>query len=196
MVFQGERRPTRHGSPNTASGTWSIEKLLSRQRAAADCVCRRQPCTTRKAFRGKGNLCENAHLGRKRKEVNSTILNSYCGINIEFSASQLDDTRLELVDKDELFLNAATHPLTALASGNTFGGVCDLVQIISGNWPGADVTFHSKPPVLDPIYGSGPVSFDVFLRMRPGLIMRVLKNPLSCRFHVFFAPRRRSIQLG
>ena len=32
---------------------------------------------------------------------------------------------------------------------------------------GADVTFYGKPDVLDPIYGTNPVSFHVFLRLRP-----------------------------
>jgi hypothetical protein len=35
---------------------------------------------------------------------------------------------------------------------------------------GADVTFYSKPAVLDPVYGDNPVSFHVFLRVRPGLM--------------------------
>jgi hypothetical protein len=35
---------------------------------------------------------------------------------------------------------------------------------------GGDVTFYSKPAVLDPVYGDNPVSFHVFLRVRPGLM--------------------------
>jgi len=31
------------------------------------------------------------------------------------------------------------------------------------------VTFYSKPVALNPIYGTNPVSFQVFLRFRPGL---------------------------
>ena len=34
---------------------------------------------------------------------------------------------------------------------------------------GADVTFYSKPAVLDAAYGAHPVSFQIFLRFRPGL---------------------------
>jgi hypothetical protein len=33
---------------------------------------------------------------------------------------------------------------------------------------GADAVLYSKPDILDPIYGR-PVSFHVFLRLRPGL---------------------------
>jgi hypothetical protein len=54
----------------------------------------------------------------------------------------------------------------------TFGGVRDLIQ--SENWNiglGADVTFYSKPAVLDTYYGATPVSFKVFLRVRPGRMM-------------------------
>jgi hypothetical protein len=32
---------------------------------------------------------------------------------------------------------------------------------------GSDVTFFSKPSVLDEIYGANPVSWKVFLRLRP-----------------------------
>jgi hypothetical protein len=30
------------------------------------------------------------------------------------------------------------------------------------------VTFYSKPAVLDTSYGANPVSFRIFLRLRPG----------------------------
>jgi hypothetical protein len=33
----------------------------------------------------------------------------------------------------------------------------------------ADVTFNTKPAVLDSTYGMNPVSFRIFLRVRPGL---------------------------
>jgi hypothetical protein len=32
------------------------------------------------------------------------------------------------------------------------------------------VTFYSKPAVLDSAYGNDPVSFHVFVRVRPGLM--------------------------
>ena len=51
----------------------------------------------------------------------------------------------------------------------TFGGVRDLIH--DRAWQlglGADVTFYSKPAVLDSAYGDHPVSFQIFLRMRPG----------------------------
>ena len=32
---------------------------------------------------------------------------------------------------------------------------------------GSDLTFYSKPAVLDRIYGNNPVSWRLFLRLRP-----------------------------
>lgn len=78
-------------------------------------------------------------------------------------------SRLELVDKDELFPQASTHPAYRIGA-YTFGGVRNLIQNRTGQLGlGADVTFYSKPAALDAAYGSRPVSFQVFLRVRPGL---------------------------
>jgi hypothetical protein len=33
---------------------------------------------------------------------------------------------------------------------------------------GGDVTFYSKPPALDALYGPRPVSWKLFFRLRPG----------------------------
>jgi len=33
---------------------------------------------------------------------------------------------------------------------------------------GSDVTFYSKPALLDHIYGANPVSWKLFFRIRPG----------------------------
>ena len=73
------------------------------------------------------------------------------------------------MDKDELFPQAPVHPAYRIGA-YTLGGVRDLVQ--SHAWQlglGADVTFNSKPAVLDSTYGMNPVSFRIFLRVRPGL---------------------------
>ena len=118
---------------------------------------------------GGGNWASSLIWGRKRKEDTNTILNSYL---FESTLNFLDRnyvfTRLELVDKDELFPEAATHPAYRIGA-YTFGGVRDLVQ--NNKWQlglGADVTFYSKPSILDASYGSNPVSFQIFLRVRPG----------------------------
>jgi len=82
-------------------------------------------------------------------------------------------SRLELVDKDELFPQAVVHPVYRIGA-YTFGGERDLIQgnlVGDRGWQlglGADVTVYSKPGVLDVAYGNYPVSFQIFLRIRPG----------------------------
>lgn len=107
--------------------------------------------------------------GRVRKIETNTTLNSYLlESTANFWRRDYAFTRLELVDKDELFPSALTHPAYRVGA-YTFGGVRDLVQ--NRAWQlglGADVTFYSKPQALDASYGNTPVSFQIFLRMRPG----------------------------
>lgn len=80
-------------------------------------------------------------------------------------------SRVEALDREELFAHDPAVDLHDVRIGAyTFGGVRDLVheeRLQLGL--GADVTFYSKPAELDPIYGRNPVSFRVFLRLRPGL---------------------------
>jgi hypothetical protein len=117
-----------------------------------------------------GNWGTSAVWGRKHKDETGTNLNSYLlESTVNFKRSNYAYTRLELVDKDELFPEALVHPAYRIGS-YTFGGVRDLLQ--NKSWQlglGADVTFYSKPGVLDPAYGATPVSFRIFLRLRPGL---------------------------
>jgi len=117
----------------------------------------------------RGNWASSLIWGRKRKEDTNTILNSYLfESTFNFRDRNYVFTRLELVDKDELFPEAATHPAYRIGA-YTFGGVRDLVQ--NSKWQlglGADVTFYSKPSVLDASYGNNPISFQIFLRVRPG----------------------------
>jgi hypothetical protein len=116
-----------------------------------------------------GNWSTSIVWGRKHKDDTGTNLNSYLlESTVNFRRANYAYTRLELVDKDELFPEAATHPAYRIGA-YTFGGVRDLVQ--SHAWQlglGADVTFYSKPGVLDTSYGANPVSFRLFLRLRPG----------------------------
>jgi hypothetical protein len=118
----------------------------------------------------EGNWATSVVWGRKRKEETATILNSYLvESTVNFLRRNYAYSRLELVDKDELFPQAAVHPAYRIG-GYTFGGVRDLLQ--RRGWQlglGADVTFYSKPAVLDSAYGANPVSFRVFLRVRPSL---------------------------
>ena len=118
-----------------------------------------------------GNWATSVVWGRKHKDETNTILNSYVlESTVNFLRRNYAYTRLELVDKDELFPEAPVHPAYRIG-GYTFGGVRDLVQ--NRTWQvglGADVTFYSKPSVLDASYGVNPISFRVFLRLRPGLM--------------------------
>jgi len=108
--------------------------------------------------------------GRNHKQHDNAIANSYLyESTLNFAEKNYAFTRLELVDKDELELDAPLDHQSFRIGAYTFGGVRDLVHNSKGQIGlGADVTFYSKPAVLDPIYGNNPVSFHVFLRLRPG----------------------------
>ncbi len=116
-----------------------------------------------------GGWATSAVWGRVHKSVTDRVLNSYLlESTCNFRQRNYAFTRLELVDKDELFPQAVTHP-TYRIGAYTFGGVRDLVQ--NRAWQlglGADVTVYSKPGSLDTAYSRSPVSFQIFLRMRPG----------------------------
>ena len=85
-------------------------------------------------------------------------------------------TRLELVDKDDL-LRAADRALLGITEDHpsfrigayTFGGARDLWNTDKVSFAiGSDLTFYSKPSILDQIYGNNPVSWKLFFRVRPG----------------------------
>jgi hypothetical protein len=117
----------------------------------------------------QGNWATSLIWGRKHKELDNTTQNSYLlESTLNFLARNYAYTRLELVDKDELFPQAPIHPAYRIGA-YTFGGVRDLAH--NQHWQvglGGDVTFYSKPAVLDPVYGNDPVSFHLFVRVRPG----------------------------
>ena len=120
---------------------------------------------------GEGNWATSVVWGRKHKETEESNQNSYLlESTVNFRWRNYVYTRLELVDKDELFPELQAHPSYRIGA-YTFGGVRDLVQ--NRRWQlglGADVTFYSKPATLDAAYGDSPVSFHVFLRVRPGMM--------------------------
>jgi hypothetical protein len=85
-------------------------------------------------------------------------------------------TRLELVDKNEL-LRPADRALLGITDDHpsfrigalTFGGARDVVANEKLSLAvGSDLTFYSKPTLLDKLYGNNPVSWKLFLRLRPG----------------------------
>jgi hypothetical protein len=118
-----------------------------------------------------GNWASSVVWGRVHKIASNMNLNGYLlESTLNFLRRDYAFTRLELVDKDELFPLAAVHPAYRVGA-YTFGGVRDLVQ--NRAWQlglGGDVTFYSKPAALDAAYGARPVSFQIFLRVRPGLL--------------------------
>lgn len=118
----------------------------------------------------KGNWASTFVWGRKHKEIDGSNQNSYLlESTLNFMRRNYAYTRLELLDKDELFPEAPVHPSFRIGA-YTFGGVRDLVQNhIAQIGLGADLTFYSKPAALNPLYGANPVSFRIFLRLRPGL---------------------------
>jgi hypothetical protein len=106
--------------------------------------------------------------GRVHKIATGDNLNSYLlESTLNFRRRNYAFSRLELVDKDELFPQA-TVASTYRIGAYTFGGVRDLIS--NKAWQmglGADVTFYSKPGALNAAYGDQPVSFQIFLRFRP-----------------------------
>jgi hypothetical protein len=120
---------------------------------------------------GQGNWATSLIWGRVQKQFESFPLNSYLlESTLNFLLRNYAYARIELVDKDELFPQAPVHPAYRIGA-YTFGGVRDLLH--NHTWQlglGADVTFYSKPEVLNSAYGTDPVSFHVFLRVRPGFL--------------------------
>ena len=117
----------------------------------------------------RGSWATSAIWGRKHKELEDRNLNSYLlESTVNFMARNYAFSRLELVDKDELFPDDPSRPSFRIGA-YTLGGARDLIQ--NRLWQlafGADLTFYSKPQGLNSAYGDNPVSFQVFVRVRPG----------------------------
>lgn len=126
----------------------------------------------------KGSWATSVIWGRVHKPFDDHHLNSYLlETTANFMVRNYLFSRMELVDKDELFPN---NPLLSSyrIGAYTFGGDRDLIQ--SRVWHlalGADFTFYSKPSTLDSAYGKDPVSFQIFLRLRPTLHHRSNSQP-------------------
>ena len=97
------------------------------------------------------------------------FLNSYLmESTVNFRGRNYVFTRVELVDKDELFPQVPVVTVYRIGA-YTFGGIRDVMQ--DNKWQlgvGSDVTVYTKAAGLDAAYGNFPVSFQIFLRMRPG----------------------------
>ena len=118
----------------------------------------------------RGSWATSMIWGRVHKVFDDHNLNGYLlETTANFKLRNYAFSRVELVDKDELFPNNPSFPSYRIGA-YTFGGARDLLQ--SRLWQlalGADFTFYSKPATLDPAYGRNPVSFQIFLRVRPAM---------------------------
>jgi hypothetical protein len=118
----------------------------------------------------QGSWASSVVWGRVHDVFDDHNLNGYLlESTANFKLRNYVFTRMELVDKDELFPDNPLLPSYRIGA-YTFGGARDLIQ--SRLWQfamGADVTFYSKPASLDSAYGQNPVSFQIFLRVRPAL---------------------------
>ena len=127
----------------------------------------------------RGNWATSLVWGRNHLNSADKV-GSLNGYSAESTVNFLDKnylyTRLELVDKDDLLRPAERvllgikqeHPSFRIGA-YTFGGVRDVWvtdKVRLGF--GSDVTFYSKPSVLDQFYGNRPVSWRLFMRIRPG----------------------------
>jgi len=105
-----------------------------------------------------------------------TNLNSYTAEStVNFLDRNYLYTRLELVDKDDLLRDAdravlgiTSHHQTFRIGAYTLGGAREIWSSEKMSIAiGSDVTFFSKPAILDQIYGSNPVGWKLFMRVRP-----------------------------
>jgi len=84
-------------------------------------------------------------------------------------------TRLELVDKNQLLrtedrvrLGITQHHPSFRIGAYTFGATREVWNPKSASIAiGTDVTFYSKPAILDSVYGNHPISWRAFFRIRP-----------------------------
>jgi hypothetical protein len=117
-----------------------------------------------------GSWATSLVWGRVHKELENRNLNGYLlETTANFQSRNYAFSRMELVDKDELFPGNPVLPSFRIGA-YTFGGARDLVH--NRLWQlalGADLTFYSKPAALDAAYGNRPISFQIFLRARPGV---------------------------
>lgn len=127
----------------------------------------------------RGNWATSLIWGRNHENHSGEIfnLNGYVAEStVNFRDKNYVYTRLELVDKnallrdtDRALLGITDHHPSFRIGAYTLGGARDIwtnPKLSVGI--GSDVTFYSKPAVLDPIYGSNPVSWKFYFRIRPG----------------------------
>jgi len=127
----------------------------------------------------RGNWASSLIWGRNHEGHRGEIfnLNGYVAEStVKFLDRNYLYTRLELTDKnsilrdaDRLSLGITDHNPSFRIGAYTFGGARDIWNTEKASVAiGSDLTFYSKPSILDPIYGANPVSWKAFVRIRPG----------------------------
>ncbi len=126
----------------------------------------------------RGNWASSFIWGRNHELHDGEIfnLNGYVAEStLKFFDRNYLYTRLELTDKNQLLREAdrislgisEEHPSFRIGA-YTAGAARDIWNTEKTSLAiGSDVTFYSKPPILDSIYGSHPVSWKLFIRLRP-----------------------------
>jgi hypothetical protein len=127
----------------------------------------------------RGNWASSLIWGRNHESHGGEIfnLNGYVAEStVKFLDRNYLYTRLELADKNQLLreadrisLGITDHHPSFRIGAYTVGAARDLWNTEKTSLAiGSDVTFYSKPSILDSIYGSNPVSWKLFVRVRPG----------------------------
>jgi hypothetical protein len=128
----------------------------------------------------RGNWASSLIWGRNREEHADELfhLNGYTAEStLNFLDKNYVYTRLELVDKKDLlrhedlhrlgFPEGQDHPQFRIGA-YTFGYARDVWNTEKISMAvGSDLTFYSKPEMLDQIYGRNPTSYRFFIRLRP-----------------------------
>lgn len=126
----------------------------------------------------RGSWASSLIWGRNHESHSGEIFNLN-GYVAESTVNFLDRnylyTRLELVDKNQLLrdddrlkLGITDHHPSFRIGAYTFGGARDIWNTEKTSLAiGSDLTFYSKPSILDSIYGTNPVSWKIFVRLRP-----------------------------
>lgn len=126
----------------------------------------------------KGSWASSLIWGRNHEAHGGEIfhLNGYLAEStVNFRDRNYIYTRLELADKNQLLrdddrlrLGIADHHPSFRIGAYTFGGSREIWNTEKHSLAiGSDVTFYSKPSILDTVYGTSPVSWKFFVRLRP-----------------------------
>jgi hypothetical protein len=126
----------------------------------------------------RGNLATSFIWGRNDENHTNDVetLNGYVAEStLNFFDKNYVYTRLELVDKVDLLshdeasrLGIDDHHAIFRIGAYTFGAARDVWNTEKFSLAvGGDLTFYSKPDALDSVYGSNPVSYKIFVRIRP-----------------------------